>query len=87
MKKIISLAVIVFAVAFAIPFLTNAGAGKVNVCHITGSEKNPVVEISVSVNALKAHLDHGDFLPDASGNCVQSVPTPTPTPTPSIQPF
>ena len=34
--------------------------GKVRVCHVTGSKKNPGVEIEVSENALPAHMGHGD---------------------------
>ena len=33
---------------------------KVTICHHTGSEKNPFVTITVSRNALPAHLGHGD---------------------------
>jgi ABC-type sugar transport system substrate-binding protein len=35
---------------------------KVTICHHTGSEKNPFVTITVSRNALPAHLAHGDTL-------------------------
>lgn len=38
---------------------------KVNVCHKTGSDSNPWVQIEVSENALEAHLTHGDI----QGNC------------------
>jgi hypothetical protein len=39
---------------------TEASAGKVLVCHVTHSKKKPFHTISVSVNALPAHLAHGD---------------------------
>jgi hypothetical protein len=35
---------------------------KVTICHHTGSAKNPWEEISVSNQALGAHMAHGDFL-------------------------
>ena len=35
---------------------------KVTICHRTGSQKNPFVTITVSRNALDAHLGHGDTL-------------------------
>ena len=37
-------------------------AGKVTICHLTGSATNPVVIITVSRNALPAHLRHGDLI-------------------------
>jgi hypothetical protein len=36
--------------------------GKVTICHHTGSKKNPTVTITVSRNALDAHLAHGDTI-------------------------
>jgi hypothetical protein len=45
------------------------GGEKVTICHHTGSTKNPTVTITVSKNAVPAHLKHGDTLgpcPDGS---------------------
>ncbi len=44
-------------------------AGKVMLCHRTGSKKHPFVPIVVSRNAEKAHLKHGDLPMPASGGC------------------
>ena len=44
-------------------------AGKVMLCHRTGSKKKPFVPIVVSRNAAKAHLKHGDLPMPASGSC------------------
>jgi hypothetical protein len=46
-----------------------ADAGKVTICHHTGSETNPIVKITVSANAAEAHVEnHGDFI---FGNCCE----------------
>jgi hypothetical protein len=42
---------------------------KVTICHKTHSKKNPFRTITVSQNALKAHLKHGD----AMGPCATAV--------------
>jgi hypothetical protein len=36
--------------------------GKISVCHMTGSESNPSVFISISENARDAHEAHGDIM-------------------------
>ena len=40
---------------------------KVNVCHRTGN--GSFHEINISRNALPAHMQHGDALPDEYGDC------------------
>jgi hypothetical protein len=55
----------------------------VSICHVTGSDTNPVVLIQVSPNAVDAHLAHGDFLANAVTGCQPTLtPTRTRTPTP-----
>ncbi len=39
--------------------------GKVDICHLPPGNPNNMQDISVSVDAVKAHLAHGDYL----GNC------------------
>jgi hypothetical protein len=41
-------------------------AGKVEICHFASHK---YVEISVSTNALPAHMRHGDVMPDEYGAC------------------
>ena len=43
---------------------------KVTICHHTHSKKHPMHTITVSVNALKAHLKHHDTL----GACPATTP-------------
>jgi hypothetical protein len=47
---------------------------KVTICHRTHSKKHPSHQITVSVNALKAHLRHGDTL----GACPTVAPPAAP---------
>ncbi len=46
--------------------LASGPAPKVEVCHFASHK---YVEISISTNALQAHLNHGDVMPDAYGAC------------------
>lgn len=39
-----------------------AGAGKVELCHVPGGNSAKEHTINVSVNAVNAHLGHGDYL-------------------------
>jgi multimeric flavodoxin WrbA len=51
--------------------------GKVTICHATGSETNPYVEITISVNALKAHRHHQhgeDLVEVPAGGCPGAKP-------------
>lgn len=48
--------------------------GKVTICHFTGSATNPFVVITISVNALPAHLRHGDVLFNPYKGCPKKKP-------------
>ncbi|MGA9397615.1 MAG: hypothetical protein WBV22_05070 [Anaerolineaceae bacterium] len=49
--------------------LTN-NDGKITICHATGSDKNPYVKITISVNGLEGHDKHeGDIIPMPAGGC------------------
>jgi hypothetical protein len=52
--------------------------GKVAICHRTGNGSFHLIKVGFP--AKKAHLQHGDVLPDAQGNCPTTPPTP-PQPT------
>lgn len=41
-------------------------AGKVDICHFANHK---YIEISVSANAVPAHMRHGDVMPDEYGSC------------------
>lgn len=41
--------------------------GKTTICHSAGGHK--YVQITVSNNALPAHMRHGDTMPDEYGDC------------------
>jgi hypothetical protein len=57
---------VIIVVSFAASVAAAGHAGKVDVCHFASHK---YVEINVSVNALPAHLRHGDVMPDEYGNC------------------
>lgn len=50
-----------------------AGGGRVDLCHRTLSDSNPVVRIQVAESALQAHLDHGDVAAGC-GDCEPPLP-------------
>ncbi|TAK14689.1 MAG: fasciclin domain-containing protein [Anaerolineae bacterium] len=51
---------------------TSDDGEKITICHATGSEKNPYVMITISVNGLNGHEDHQngeDIIPAPAGGC------------------
>ena len=74
MSKKIFVAIVISILGASI---ANANAGKVLICHKTSSEKNPIVLISVSSNAVQAHLSQGDtLLPAGETDCSGGGPSP-----------
>ena len=57
---------VIVMIAFSASALGAGNAGKVDVCHWANHK---YVEISVSANALPAHLAHGDVEVDEYGDC------------------
>jgi len=67
------------------PVASPEASRKVLVCHMTSSDDNPVILIEISVNALPAHMRHGDVVaPDgatSSNDCDVLLPgTPVASP-------
>lgn len=52
----------------------SGNAGKIAICHKTGSAKNPYVLIHISNNAVKdGHASHaGDIIPAPEGGCPEN---------------
>ncbi|MBO1266710.1 hypothetical protein [Arthrobacter cavernae] len=71
------------------PALAEGEEGKkVTICHATGSETNPFVEITISVNAVKAHENHQgleDIIPAPAAGCPGAVVPPVVDP-PAVVP-
>jgi len=62
---------------------THAKAGKTTICHATGSATNPFVTITISNNALPAHMRHQDgrdIIPAPAGGCPTGQQTQTEQP-------
>ena len=61
------------------PGKDKAKAGKVTLCHATGSATNPYVKITISehaVDAHKAHQDGRDIIPAPAGDCPAQAAAP-----------
>lgn len=57
---------VIVMIVFSASALAVGNAGKVEMCHWANHK---FVEISVSVNAMPAHLNHGDLMTDDYGDC------------------
>jgi hypothetical protein len=53
--------------------LTTTTAGKVAICHRTGSKVHPFHTITVAVPAVRAHLRHGDVLGPCTATTVAAM--------------
>lgn len=73
MKRILATAGIAGLALIGVTAPANAGGDKVSICHATGSETNPFVQISISENALNGnggHASHeGDIIPAPAAGC------------------
>jgi hypothetical protein len=74
MKRILATAGIAGLALIGVSAPANAGpADKISICHATGSDSNPYVEITVSENALNGHDSHavheGDIVPAPARGC------------------
>ena len=63
LKKISFIALVVFALSsFSFTGIGNHYPDKITICHVPPGNPSNCHEITVSLNALQAHLDHGDAL-------------------------
>ena len=74
MKKVLAAAGIASLALLAISAPANAGPDdKISICHATGSDSNPYVEITISENGLNGHnaqgVHDGDIVPAPAGGC------------------
>lgn len=72
MKNVILLVVLVAIGLFSVPVnseIEEVAAKKVTICHIPPGNPANTHAITISVNALPAHLAHGDNLGDCETTC------------------
>lgn len=74
MKKVLAAAGIAGLALLATSAPANAGPDdKISICHATGSDSNPYVEITISENGLNGHyaqgVHDGDIVPAPAGGC------------------
>lgn len=61
-SKLLVVAVVILLSGMSLAFKANIAPEKITVCHMPPGNVENCHEISVSMNALQAHLDHGDNL-------------------------
>ena len=59
----------IFVILLAVVFSATAYAAKVTVCHVPPGNPENFHDITISENALQAHLNHGDFVGSCAENC------------------
>ena len=72
---------IILLALVALGVTTAQAEGKVTVCHATGSESNPYVEVTVSLASMESgHSPHAVHADDKMGECMVLTSTITVTP-------
>jgi hypothetical protein len=61
-SKINHIGIILLLAVFTLGFKSAAVVDKITICHVPPGNPGNCHEITVSLNALDAHLDHGDDL-------------------------
>ncbi len=84
MRLLAKLGLAAMATVALLPLTSSAPANnhrnhKITICHIPPGNPANAHSITVSINALDAHLAHGDFV----GSCNGTPPPPPPPPPPT----
>lgn len=87
MRILTQMSAAALALMVIVPLTSSAPANnhrnhKITICHIPPGNPANAHSITVSINALDAHLAHGDFI----GSCNPAAPVPPPAPAPVIDP-
>lgn len=64
------------ALLFVLLFTITKASDKITICHATGSEENPFVEITIDMAGLNGHMLHkGDIIPAPEEGCDILIPS------------